>query len=143
MKRVIVIGAFGLNLLLSACENDPASETPAFAGKIARMKRVIVDFLDKSTIGDPPADPPPWITNLAIVDLDQDGLLDVVLCDATRNQVSWIRQAPLGTFTESALSVLVIAPQSRTNLRSRSGPRLVGAYSEADAARSGMAMAHR
>ena len=108
MKRVIVIGAFGLNLLLSACENDPASETPAFAGTASSGERI--DFLDKSTIGDPPADPPPWITNLAIVDLDQNGLLDVVLCDATRNQVSWIRQAPLGTFTESALSVLVIAP---------------------------------
>gem|GEM_PF-6798667 len=69
-----------------------------------------IDFLVKSTIGDPPADPPPWITNLAIVDLDQDGLLDVVICDATRNQIAWIRQSPLGTFNESTLSALVIAP---------------------------------
>ena len=65
MKRTIT---FGLSLLLSACRNDPASETPAFAGTASSGERI--DFLDKSTIGDPPADPPPWITNLAIVDLD-------------------------------------------------------------------------
>ena len=99
MKRIV---ALGLSLLTSACGNEPASEPgapPTFEGTASSGERI--DFLDKSAIGHPPADPPPWITNLAVVDLDQDGLLDVVLCDATRNQVAWIRQAPLGTFTES------------------------------------------
>lgn len=108
MKRIV---ALGLSLLTSACGNEPASEPgapPTFEGTASSGERI--DFLDKSAIGHPPADPPPWITNLAVVDLDQDGLLDVVLCDATRNQVTWIRQAPLGTFTESILSALVIGP---------------------------------
>ena len=108
MKRIV---ALGLSLLTSTCGNEPASEPgapPTFEGTASSGERI--DFLDKSAIGHPPADPPPWITNLAVVDLDQDGLLDVVLCDATRNQVAWIRQAPLGTFTESVLSALVIGP---------------------------------
>jgi hypothetical protein len=42
----------------------------------------------------------PQITHVAIADLDADGLADVLVCDALRNVVSWIRQAPRGTFTE-------------------------------------------
>src|SRR5512133_2788231 len=42
----------------------------------------------------------PQIANVQIVDLDQDGLADVVDCDVNRNQVSWIRQFPKGVYTE-------------------------------------------
>ena len=42
--------------------------------------------------------------------LDQDGLVDVVLCDVTKNQIAWIRQTPAGTFTETPLSAVVLAP---------------------------------
>jgi hypothetical protein len=42
----------------------------------------------------------PQIAHVAIADVDRDGLNDVLVCDALRNQVSWIRQAPRGTFTE-------------------------------------------
>ncbi len=44
------------------------------------------------------------ITHVTVVDLDQDGLNDVIVCDAFRNLVGWIRQAPAGTFTERALA---------------------------------------
>ena len=56
-------------------------------------------------IGDPLHAPErPQIANVQIVDLDADGLPDVLVCDATRNRVSWIRQSPRGTFTEELLA---------------------------------------
>ncbi|HIA49286.1 MAG TPA: VCBS repeat-containing protein [Acidobacteria bacterium] len=44
------------------------------------------------------------------MDLDQDGFADVVLCDATMNQVSWIRQEADGSFTEKFLGDTILAP---------------------------------
>jgi hypothetical protein len=44
------------------------------------------------------------------VDLDNDGLLDVLLCDALNNRVSWIRQFPAGVYTERTLADNILAP---------------------------------
>jgi hypothetical protein len=52
----------------------------------------------------------PWITHLIIVDLDGDGLGDVVACDARTNTIRWIQQHPVGVFTESQLGGEVRAP---------------------------------
>jgi len=49
------------------------------------------------------------ITHVAIADLDRDGLADVLVCDAFRNLVAWVRQSPRGTFTEQTLAA-VAAP---------------------------------
>src|SRR5947207_2158042 len=40
----------------------------------------------------------PMVTHLAIVDLDGDGVPDVLYCDARKNTVRWIRQSPRGVF---------------------------------------------
>lgn len=68
-----------------------------------------IDFLTSRPIGDVPADRA-MITYLAAVDLDQDGMLDVVVCDAQANRVTWIRQGPRGTFTEKVCGEGLIAP---------------------------------
>jgi hypothetical protein len=50
---------------------------------------------EQESIGPEPA----WnaqITNVQTVDFDQDGLLDVIACDALRSQVIWYRQHPQG-----------------------------------------------
>jgi len=60
-------------------------------------------------IGDP-IQGRPWIVNLAIVDLDQDGLPDVLACDAQSNSIRWLRQYPRGTFTERQIGGTVLAP---------------------------------
>lgn len=52
----------------------------------------------------------PAITHLLIVDLDQDGLPDVVACDGESNSVCWLRQSPRGTFTESQLGEKIAGP---------------------------------
>lgn len=68
-----------------------------------------IDFLRPQPIGNSFSEPP-RVANVLAVDLDQDGLLDVVVCDAQKNCVSWIRQHPRGTFTEQVLADDLIAP---------------------------------
>ncbi|HEX2854372.1 MAG TPA: VCBS repeat-containing protein [Opitutaceae bacterium] len=52
----------------------------------------------------------PVITHVALADLDQDGLLDVLVCDAKANAIGWIRQFPRGVFTESIVGDPVQGP---------------------------------
>ena len=68
-----------------------------------------VDFFLPQPIGDG-FETPPQIAHLEAVDLDQDGLLDVVVCDCEANRVTWIRQHPQGTFTEHVCGDELIAP---------------------------------
>ncbi len=76
-------------------------------------RRPKIDFLSPRPIGDPAGRGTghwPLVTHVLAVDLDRDGLLDVVVCDAQTNRVSWIRQAPRGTFEEHPLGEPVAAP---------------------------------
>lgn len=52
----------------------------------------------------------PQISNLAVADLDKDGLLDVIVCDTKDNTISWIRQYPEGEYNETVLADNLIAP---------------------------------
>ena len=52
----------------------------------------------------------PLGTNVQIVDLDRDGLLDVLYCEAQQNTVRWIRQSPRGVFTEQIIATDIPAP---------------------------------
>jgi hypothetical protein len=68
-------------------------------------------FFAPSSIGAPiAAADRPQIAHVKPVDLDADGLIDVVACDVVRHQVVWIRQAPRGVFTERALGDTIQAP---------------------------------
>jgi len=69
-----------------------------------------VHFIEKTPIGDPIGDSKPWITNLTIVDLDRDGLKDVVACDAKLNRICWIRQSPPGQYEELPIGSEVRGP---------------------------------
>jgi hypothetical protein len=67
------------------------------------------DFLDRKPIGQAFTDPP-LVSHIQAVDLDKDGLMDVLVCDARQNFVSWIRQFPAGTFTEKIIGPDILAP---------------------------------
>ncbi len=69
-----------------------------------------IDFLQGMSIGYPVGDTKPWITHLKVVDLDKDGLPDVLVCDAKLNYVTWIRQYPKGTYTETKLGSEIPGP---------------------------------
>ncbi|MGQ9505873.1 MAG: FG-GAP repeat domain-containing protein [Thermogutta sp.] len=68
-----------------------------------------IEFLEPHPIGQPFTEPP-WISHVLAVDLDQDGLLDVVVCDCRQNTVTWIRQSPPKVFTEYVLCESIMAP---------------------------------
>jgi len=68
-----------------------------------------IDFLSPLPIGLKFTEPP-LISHLQAVDLDRDGLLDVIDCDAKNNTINWIRQFPAGVYTESILAGDLIAP---------------------------------
>ena len=59
-------------------------------------------FLSSRPIGDPiRGDERPRIANVQVVDLDSDGLADVLACDALRNRVGWIRQFPKDVYSRN------------------------------------------
>jgi hypothetical protein len=68
-----------------------------------------VDFLTQMPIGLKFTEPP-LISHIQAVDLDGDGLLDVIDTDCKNNTVNWIRQYPAGTYTETVLASDLIAP---------------------------------
>lgn len=68
-----------------------------------------IDFLLRSHIGNE-YDERPMISHVVVDDFDEDGLLDVLVCDALDNFVSWIRQYPEGVYTETILGTDLIAP---------------------------------
>ena len=68
-----------------------------------------INFLIHRPIGQAFTEPP-LISNIAVTDLDKDGLLDVVVCDCKNNTISWIRQFPAGVYTETVLARDLIAP---------------------------------
>ncbi|MBW2096673.1 MAG: VCBS repeat-containing protein [Deltaproteobacteria bacterium] len=73
------------------------ASSPRVAGTHTDEK---IPFPDKKSVGDPVGESKPWITHLAIADLNQDGLKDVVACDAKLNRICWIRQDASGEFRE-------------------------------------------
>lgn len=68
-----------------------------------------IDFLTPMPIGFPSTEPP-RIGSLQIVDLDKDGLPDILVADMLANRVGWIRQYPAGVFTEQWISPVLPAP---------------------------------
>lgn len=68
-----------------------------------------INFLDPSPIGLPFKEPP-LISHVQTVDLDGDGLLDILVCDCRNNSVSWIRQFPAGIYNETILADSLNAP---------------------------------
>ena len=81
----------------------PPREAPeAATGPAARL-----DY-DPQPIGEPLHDHP-WITFVAVADLEGGGLPGVLVCDAQANQLRWIRQYPKGIYTETTIGD-VLAP---------------------------------
>lgn len=56
----------------------------------------------------------PRISNVQILDFDEDGIQDVIACDPQTNRVLWYRQAPIGTWEERILGENLLAPAHAT-----------------------------
>ncbi len=97
-RRATLICLAALLLGLAACER---AEKPVL--RPARFE--VVEDLDRFTsvpIG-APIDGKPWISHVNIVDLDRDGLPDILACDDKLNAVVWLRQVERGRFVETVL----------------------------------------
>jgi hypothetical protein len=86
-------------------DQSGSAESQTYAVKEGEKK----DFLLRQPIG-MDYDTKPMISHILAEDLDNDGLLDVIVCDALDNFVSWIRQYPENTYTETILATELIAP---------------------------------
>jgi hypothetical protein len=52
----------------------------------------------------------PWITAVRAVDLDQDGLTDVIACEGKESKILWLRQTAPGIFDEKVIAEKMSAP---------------------------------
>jgi len=68
---------------------------------------------EASSIG-PDRNTPPIITNVQVVDFNNDQLTDVVVCDARKNQVLWYEQTPDGKWQEHLAADRLVAPAHAT-----------------------------
>ena len=86
-----------------------ARQAGAGDGPVTAARGGKIDFLTALPIGFPSTDAP-RIGSHEIVDLDKDGLPDILVADMRANRVGWIRQAPAGTYTEEWISPVLPAP---------------------------------
>jgi hypothetical protein len=86
--------------------DSPESLKSAVASKSAVE---ILDYLQPTPIGTS-VGKMPWIAHAIAVDLDRDGLLDVVACEAQENKIIWIRQTSRGHFEEQEIPCNVKGP---------------------------------
>ena len=108
----LAVGLGYLGLLLSCGGPQPEGEVGGdkeTSSDLAETSLIQPGFLWPRPIGRA-LEGRPLITNLTIVDLDQDGLMDVVVCDGRTSTVSWIRQEALGVFVEVDLDRNIPAP---------------------------------
>jgi hypothetical protein len=94
-------------VFLAGCRPLAAPEPPP----LAEARATIEDLgrYQAQPVG-APVDGHPWIAHVAAIDLDRDGLMDVLVCDAQKNQVAWIRQSTRGQFEEIILADGIPAP---------------------------------
>ncbi|HEX9784902.1 MAG TPA: VCBS repeat-containing protein [Opitutaceae bacterium] len=115
-KRAVVVGALvgivmagSLGVILSERWNRSAAAIPP----AERREAVAAPDLAyvPTSIGAPVSEfGRPAVTNVHLADLDLDGLLDVLYCEAQLNTVRWIRQSPRGMFTERVIGEDIPGP---------------------------------
>jgi hypothetical protein len=67
------------------------------------------DMLKPMAVGFP-VEGHPLIASVTLVDLDQDGLQDILVCDMLANRIGWIRQGPPGVYNEQWVGPVLQAP---------------------------------
>lgn len=113
-KQNTLLFLFCFSILLTHCKNIESNNntTEQVKKEVQTSNKSLNDFTKKFTptaIGNTFKDPP-QISNLAVGDVNQDGLLDVVVCDIKNNAISIISQDPKDTFTEKIVADNVKAP---------------------------------
>lgn len=96
-------------LLLPGCGPRPAQPAGGRPAPARATIREDLAYLQPRPVGTD-STRPPWIAHLVPVDLDRDGRLDLLLCEAQDSQISWLRQTAPGVFVETVLARDLRAP---------------------------------
>ena len=92
VKMSRFLACCGLAGLLSACGGGAVEKQDM--GEVASAKRPAraetITFLSPQAIGTPAGGLQAMITHLAVVDLDKNGLLDVIASDDSLERVVWV-----------------------------------------------------
>ena len=98
MKIIFRVFALALSLFSLSCSQE--SETRPNFGTEYFVPRTIGQSVEGL----------PWITDLHIADLDQNGLLDVIASEGRLNKVVWIRQVSLNEYEERVIGQSIAGP---------------------------------
>ena len=105
-----VLAAALLALLMSGCSREPTTQPTALARSATVAAVSPLEFMPTSIGASADEFGRPMVTHVQIVDLDRDGLADVLYCDARKNTVRWIRQSPRGRFNEQIIGENIRGP---------------------------------
>jgi hypothetical protein len=108
VKRSISVGLLLCGLAVLGWAFLRSTPATVARGK-ASLRPLDLSSFTSRPIGDA-AEGTPWIADLVVVDLDQDGQPDVLVADAQRNRIGWIRQTSAGVFEERMIGDTVTAP---------------------------------
>ncbi len=106
-SQLVGLGLAIIPFLFAACGRPDPRTTSAARAKTSVVEDVT--FLKSQAIGEPMTGKP-WIAHVNPVDLDRDGLMDLLTCDAKDNTVTWLRQVKPGEFVETVLAADLPAP---------------------------------
>lgn len=107
--RILIVLGLGLAAAAGALvmiKRDPPGTAATSGGANASAPAL---RYEPSAIGEPVTGHP-MIAHVTIVDLDEDSLPDLIVCDGLSNSVRWIRQFPRDTFTEQQIGTTVQGP---------------------------------
>ncbi|TXG39516.1 FG-GAP repeat domain-containing protein [Seonamhaeicola maritimus] len=113
-KKYTVLFLFCFSVLLINCKNKEHNNNVIEQLKNeVQIENKSLKYITKKFI--PTAignkfEEPPQISNLTVGDVNQDDLLDVVVCDIKNNTISIISQNPKDTFTEKIVADSIKAP---------------------------------
>lgn len=116
MKQLRMIGAAVVAgvvlILLGACRRAIAPEEAASENVTSSdgVRSQVGAFVPRAIGSASAANQPAWITDLTIADLDRDGRLDVVACDARTNRIVWLRQTEGLEFVEQPIGETIAGP---------------------------------
>jgi len=99
--RGALAGLAGAVCLLAAGCGRPALPAQIVAARPAPVEDL--SYLQHEDIGAAITDHP-WIAHVKIVDLDQDGRMDILACEARDNALLWLRQVAPGRFEEHVIA---------------------------------------
>ncbi|HVT73718.1 MAG TPA: VCBS repeat-containing protein [Lacunisphaera sp.] len=110
LRRRTVCAVLAVLPLFAGCGREPTTAVdPAAAVRARAAADRYLSYLQPQPVGSA-VDQPPWIAHVLPVDLDRDGLMDLVFTESRQNKLFWLHQTAPGKFEEVLLADNLRAP---------------------------------